>query len=255
MTGVLIVIPARYASQRLPAKLLLDRTGKPLIAHTIAAAQAVPDSEVLVATDDQRLLAAATAAGAEAVMTSPDHQSGTDRIAEAAKGRTADIVVNIQGDEPELRPETITTLIETHRSAMASERQAFASTLVARFGDLGSAREPSAVKAVLSLPDDAGVRSALYFSRSLVPFPRTGSPEPPFLHLGVYAFSMTSLQMFPGLPRTPLERKEGLEQLRILEHGHRIAVGIAAHAAIGIDTQADYDAFVRRQQGGVADGS
>ncbi|WOI52724.1 3-deoxy-manno-octulosonate cytidylyltransferase [Parvularcula sp. LCG005] len=245
MTHALIVIPARYGSTRLPAKPLLADTGKPLIQHTVEAASAVKGAEVVVATDDQRIVDAVTAFGARAVMTDPNHPSGTDRVAEAARDSKADIVVNVQGDEPEIEPENIAALIEAHARTQQTDRPAFASTLVCPFPDHANPDDPNTVKAVLSQPDPAGVRSALYFSRSRVPFPRSGDGAP-FLHLGIYAFTPEGLQSFPSLNRTPLENTESLEQLRILEHGHRIAVAIVPRAAPGIDTRADYDAFVAR---------
>lgn len=246
MTRVLIIIPARYASTRLPAKPLLAETGKPLIQYTVEQAQKVTDAEVLVATDDERILHAVHDFGGQAIMTDPNHPSGSDRVAEAAFGRDCEVVVNVQGDEPEIEPDAIELLIDTHARSQKSECPAFASTLVCPFPDSTDPSDPDTVKAVLSAPDDAGVRSALYFSRSLVPFPRTPAAQP-FLHLGLYAFSPETVQAFPTLPPTPLEKTEHLEQLRILEHGHRIACGIVDRAAPGIDTPEDYAAFVARQ--------
>ena len=245
MSRVLIVIPARHASSRLPGKPLLAETGKPLIQHTVEQAAKVNGAEVLVATDDDKIRNAVEGFGGTAVMTSADHQSGTDRVAEAALDRDADVIVNVQGDEPEIAPEAIQHLIDTHLAAQDGARPAFASTLVCPFPEDTDPAGPNAVKAVLSAPDDADVRSALYFSRSLVPFPRAGEARP-FLHLGIYAFRPDTLQRFPKLPRTPLEETESLEQLRILEHGHRIACGIIDTAAPGIDTPEDYAAFVQR---------
>lgn len=246
MTRALIVIPARYASSRLPGKPLLAETGKPLIQHTVEQAMKVPGAEVVVATDDDRIMEAVTRFGGRAVMTDPAHQSGTDRVAEAARGSAAEIIVNVQGDEPEIEPEVISLLIETHAKAQTGPRPAFASTLVCPFPEETDPAGPNAVKAVLSAPDESGIRSALYFSRSLIPFPRTGAHRP-FLHLGLYAFTPEGLQAFPGLARTELEQIESLEQLRILEHGHRIACGVVEAAAPGIDTPEDYAAFVSRQ--------
>ncbi|RFB04768.1 3-deoxy-manno-octulosonate cytidylyltransferase [Parvularcula marina] len=246
MTRALIVIPARYASSRLPGKPLLAETGKPLIQHTVEQAMKVNGVEVVVATDDERIIEAVNAFGGNAVMTDPAHQSGTDRVAEAARGHDAEIIVNVQGDEPEIDPEVISLLIETHAAAQTSTRPAFTSTLVCPFPEDTDPAGPNAVKAVLSAPDDSGVRSALYFSRSLIPYPRSGEARP-FLHLGLYAFTKESLQAFPTLSRTPLEQTESLEQLRILEHGHRIACGVVREAAPGIDTPEDYAGFVKRQ--------
>ncbi len=245
MTKALIVIPARYASTRLPGKPLLAETGKPLIQHTVEAASQVADADILVATDDARIADAVRGFSGEVAMTRADHQSGTDRVAEAARARDADIVVNVQGDEPEIDPDHIRLLIETHRKAMGAARPAFASTLVCPFPGGTDPSDPNAVKAVLSQPDEKGTQSALYFSRSLVPFPRNDGASP-FLHIGLYAFSAKSVQQFPTLSRTPLEQTESLEQLRILEHGHRIAAAIVPHATPGIDTPKDYAAFVGR---------
>ncbi|MEM9421529.1 MAG: 3-deoxy-manno-octulosonate cytidylyltransferase [Pseudomonadota bacterium] len=251
MTRALIVIPARFASTRLPGKPLLDKTGKPLIQHTIEAASQVANADILVATDDQRIADTVNAFGGNVAMTCPDHQSGTDRIAEAAKDLPADIIVNVQGDEPEIDPDHIRLLIDTHARAVASDRPAFASTLVCPFPAGANPADPNSVKAVLAQPDASGVQSALYFSRAQLPYPREEQVTP-YLHIGVYAFSKDSLQIFPSLTRTPLEKTESLEQLRILEHGHRLAVAIVPHAAPGIDTQADYDAFVSRIEGQVS---
>lgn len=247
MIRTLIVIPARYASTRLPGKPLLAATGTPLILHTVAAAARVKGARVVVATDDLRIFETVRAAGAEAVMTRADHQSGTDRVAEAAHGIDVDIVVNVQGDEPEVDAADIERLINTHALAQDGPRPAFASTLVCPFPDDVPTDNPNAVKAVLGAPDALGVRSALYFSRAAIPFPRQRAFRP-FLHLGLYAFTPASLAAFPHLARTPLEEVESLEQLRLLEHGHRIAVAEVAAAAPGIDTPADYAAFVARHR-------
>lgn len=245
MSRVLIVIPARYASTRLPGKPLLAETGKPLIQHTVEQAARVKGAEVVVATDDEKIRTAVEGFGGTAIMTAADHESGTDRVAEAALGRDCDVIINVQGDEPEISPDAIQLLIDTHLSAQSGPRPAFASTLVCPFPEDTDPAGPNAVKAVLSAPDKANIRSALYFSRSLIPFPRSGKVRP-FLHLGLYAFRPDTLQKFPVLPRTPLEQTESLEQLRILEHGHRIACGVIEAAAPGIDTPEDYAAFVER---------
>ncbi len=246
--SVLIVIPARYASTRLPGKPLLAETGKPLIQHTVEAARQVHGARVIVATDDERISSAVEAFGGEAVITDPTHPSGSDRVAEAARGQDADVIVNLQGDEPEIEPRFIETLIAAHRGTMTGANPAFVSTLVCPFPEGVDPTGPHAVKAVLSTALGDGVRSALYFSRSRIPFPRNTPELPVYLHLGLYAYSAASLQQFPTLEATPLERTEGLEQLRVLEHGHRIAAAIVDHAAPGIDTPEDYAAFVARQK-------
>lgn len=247
MTRALIVIPARHGSVRLPGKPLLAETGRPLIVHVCEAAAAVPEADVLVATDDARIADAARAAGFEAAMTSPDHQTGSARVAEAAAGTDADVVVNLQGDEPEVDPQAVAALIDTHRAEARAPRPAFLSTLASPFPEGADPDDPNAVKAVLAQPDERGVRDALYFSRARVPFPR-GTDEAPHLHVGLYAYTPQTLAAFASLPPTPLERTESLEQLRVLEHGHRIAVRVVRPAAPGIDTRADYDAFVRRMR-------
>ncbi|MEM9989217.1 MAG: 3-deoxy-manno-octulosonate cytidylyltransferase, partial [Pseudomonadota bacterium] len=222
MSDTLIVIPARYASSRLPGKPLLDETGKPLIQHTVEAASSIPSVKTLVATDDERIQICVEEFGGEAIMTSPTHESGTDRVAEAARQRDAEIIVNVQGDEPEIEPEHIKLLIETHRKAMSNPKApAFASTLVCPFPKGSDPKDPNMVKAVLAQKDPQNLQSVLYFSRSAIPFERTPTEEI-YLHIGIYAFSASSLQTFPRLPRTPLEKAESLEQLRILEHGHRL---------------------------------
>ena len=251
MTRALIVIPARHASTRLPGKPLLAETGKPMIVHVCEAAARVPDTDVLVATDDARIADAARAAGFEAAMTRADHATGSARVAEAAAGTDADIVVNLQGDEPEVEPDAVTSLIATHRAEMSAPRPAFVSTLASPFPDGAGPDGPDAVKVVLSRPNAEGARDALYFSRARVPFPRGGDigDAGPFLHVGLYAYAPDTLAAFARLPQTPLERAESLEQLRVLEHGHRIAVRLVPPAKPGIDTPADYAAFVERMRG------
>lgn len=253
----LIVIPARLGSTRLPNKPLLAETGRPMIQHAYEAAARVRDASVLVATDDERIARAVRGFGGEAVVTDPGHQTGSARVAEAAAGTDARIVVNLQGDEPEVEPDAIETLIDLHERATraappafarpAFARPAFVSTLVSAFGRDADPADPNAVKAVLSAPDEAGVRSALWFSRARIPHPRAeGEGAAPLLHVGLYAYSPESLAAFAAMDQTPLERAEGLEQLRVLENGHRIAAAIVPPAAPGVDTRADYDAFVAR---------
>ena len=243
--SVLIVIPARFGSTRLPGKPLLAETGKPLIQHTYeAAAAAAPEARVVVATDDERIERAVRAFGGEAAMTDPVHSTGSARVAEAARGTEADVVVNLQGDEPEVEPEAVRTLIDLHREA-----KPFVSTLVSRYPRGRDLADPDAVKAVLSQPLAGGHRRALWFSRSPLPHARAAAIEPAYLHIGLYAYSPESLQAFTDLLPTPLELTESLEQLRVLEHGHSIAAAIVPPAAPGIDTRADYDAFVARQAG------
>lgn len=257
----MIVIPARYASSRLPGKPLLVAGGKPLIQHTYEKAAASTAGRVIVATDDERILTAVRNFGGEAVMTSASHETGTARVAEAAEkiaadGEVADIIVNMQGDEPETDPAHLDALISVHRAALASNRPAFVSTLVCPFAPepvdgTGSPQDPSCVKALLGHPRADGGCDALYFSRALAPYPRdeggrVSDPTAYYLHIGVYAFSGASLKAYDGLPAGRLEAIEKLEQLRILEAGERIAAAIVPQAAPGIDTPADFEAFKKR---------
>ncbi|MCD6304635.1 MAG: 3-deoxy-manno-octulosonate cytidylyltransferase [Planctomycetes bacterium] len=234
------IIPARYASTRLPGKALLDETGKALICHVVEAVRPARClKRIVVATDDRRIARAAEEAGAEAVMTRPDHRCGSDRLAEAADllGLGDDeIVVNVQGDEPEIPPACIETLVE-----LLARTDCPAATLLA---DLPAelAGEPARVKCVTDL---AG--RALYFSRSVIPHDRNSSAAVAYkLHLGLYAYRAGFLRTFTKLPPTPAETAEKLEQLRILEHGYRIATATVDYDGAGIDTPEDYRAFVRR---------
>ncbi|MEK6642388.1 MAG: 3-deoxy-manno-octulosonate cytidylyltransferase [Planctomycetota bacterium] len=237
------VIPARFASVRLPGKPLLRETGKFLIQHVYEQARsATTISRVVVATDDARILDAVKSFGGEAVMTRADHPSGTDRVAEVAAGMDADIVVNVQGDEPELEPGSIDTLV----GLMAANADAPIGTLACPFAIGADPVDSNAVKVVV---DQRG--RALYFSRSLIPFPRDagGRVETPtnwLLHLGIYAYRREFLMKLASLKQTPLEKAEKLEQLRVLEHGYPLVVGVVQRAAIGIDTPEDYAAFVAR---------
>ena len=188
--------------------------------------------------------------GGQAVMTSPAHPSGTDRVAEAVTDVHCDLVVNVQGDEPEIEPSSIDHLVDL----MDHRRDCALGTLACRFSALPDPdpKDPNCVKVVL----DREGRS-LYFSRSPIPYPRqTGGRcvdlDLWYLHIGVYAYRKSFLQQLKMLRPTPLERTERLEQLRVMEHGHRIAVGIIEKAVPGVDTPAEYEAFVRRytaQQG------
>ncbi len=243
-----IVIPARYASTRLPGKALLDLAGKPVIRHVYERAAACREADrIVVATDDERIRSAVSAFGGEAVMTRADHGSGTDRVAEAARGLDAEIIVNLQGDEPELDPGAVDRLI-----ALQREFSPFASTLCCPFPAGLSPDDPSQVKVVLGPRDAAGAASALYFSRAPIPFARDPSGADHFLHIGVYAFSRQSLFSFCAAPRGRLEAVEHLEQLRILEMGETLLVVEIADAAAGIDTHEDLEAARARFSKGAA---
>jgi 3-deoxy-manno-octulosonate cytidylyltransferase (CMP-KDO synthetase) len=239
-----IVIPARYASTRLPGKMLQEAAGKPLIQHTYERArEAKRASQVIIATDDERIVSAARVFGADAVMTDSAHTSGSARAAEAARNIDADIIVNLQGDEPEIDPANIDRLI-----ALQEARSPFCSTLACPFPKGADPDDPSAVKAVLGMEIEPGAHEAIYFTRAPAPFPRGGHGEF-FLHLGIYAFRNDSLQAFAAAPEGRLEKIERLEQLRMLEMGVRILVGLVDAAAPGIDTPEDFAAFKSRVEG------
>jgi 3-deoxy-manno-octulosonate cytidylyltransferase (CMP-KDO synthetase) len=238
-----IIIPARYAAQRLPGKPLLRATGKYLIQHVYErACQARSAFQVVVATDDQRIAAAVASFGGEAVMTEPAHASGTDRVAEVAKQVAADVVINLQGDEPLFNPAHLDLLAEL----MERDPNADMATLAAPLTSREQWLNPSCVKVVR---DRRG--RALYFSRSPIPYVRDGEPDfaarPPEVlqHLGVYAYRRPALFRLAMEPVDAVERLEKLEQLRALALGYRIHVGIVEHAARGIDTPEDYEWFVR----------
>lgn len=243
------VIPARYASTRLPGKPLLNQTGLYLIQHVYErAGEASSIDGVIVATDDARIAEAVRSFGGEVVLTRADHPSGTDRVAEVAATLDADIIVNVQGDEPEIDPADIDRLV-----AMLGDDQAVdVGTLACPFAKGADPRDPNAVKVVL---DARG--HALFFSRSLIPYPVAdkGTPVSPgrwLLHLGIYAYRRAFLLKLASLAPTPLEERERLEQLRVLENGHSIAVAVVERASVGIDTPEDYAAFVRRFRQGAA---
>jgi 3-deoxy-manno-octulosonate cytidylyltransferase (CMP-KDO synthetase) len=248
---VTAVIPARYASTRFPGKPLADRTGKFLIQHVYErAAAARRVGEVIVATDDERIVAAVRSFGGEAVMTRPDHPSGTDRIAEVVRGIPGDdddIILNVQGDEPEIEPEYLDRLVER----LAGRPSAELATLACQFPSGADPRDPNCVKIVVNRAGEA-----LYFSRSRIPYPpdagAAGRGGGPLLHLGVYAYRRRFLLELTGWPATPLEQIEKLEQLRVLEHGRAILVEIVERATVGIDTPEEYDAFVARWSAGGA---
>jgi 3-deoxy-manno-octulosonate cytidylyltransferase (CMP-KDO synthetase) len=235
------IIPARYASTRLPGKPLLADTGRPLIAHVMdAAKRATRLTRIIVATDDPRIFEAVRSHGGEAIMTRADHPSGTDRIAEVAAAiPDAEIIVNLQGDEPEVAGSTLDLvaqlLIDDPTLPMA--------TIATPIRDAAVYNDPSCVKVVRSLSG-----RALYFSRSPIPFIRDGGFQgsAAFLHLGLYAYRRDLLLSLAKLPPSPLEVLEKLEQLRVLEAGYPIAVGIVDETSVGIDTPEDYRRFVER---------
>jgi 3-deoxy-manno-octulosonate cytidylyltransferase (CMP-KDO synthetase) len=229
---VIAIVPARYHSTRLPAKALADIAGRPMIEHVYRrAAAATSVSRVIVATDDERIADAVVRFGGEAVMTSASHQSGTDRLAEVAASLSCDLVVNVQGDEPVLAPETIDAAVEPFLASPALEM----STLRRRIADPAEHRNPNVTKVVV---DTDGY--ALYFSRAPIPYTREGQPAAPaWAHVGLYVYRRDTLLRLARLPPTAMERAEALEQLRALEHGIRIKAVETAGASIGVDTPED----------------
>lgn len=232
--NVACIIPARYASTRLPGKPLLDIAGKPMIQHVVERVrQARRPSQILVATDDIRIFAAVREFGGEARMTSARHPTGTDRLAEvAATLPEIDLILNIQGDEPLIPPQAIDELI----AAFDDRPDLQMATLMTPMTE-EEYENPAAVKVVVSLDGHA-----LYFSRSLIPFPRNRGPQwRCFKHIGVYAYRRDFLLRFATLPPSPLETTEALEQLRALENGYRIRVIETPFRSIGVDTPEDLE--------------
>lgn len=276
LMSVAIVLPARLASTRLPNKLLLDRSGKTILEHTIERAQLAqkqyPDlfTTIRVACDDEKLVAAAKRAGVQAVMTRKDHQSGTDRIAEAAADLKEDIIVNLQADEPEIDPEYIGKVAAVLRMPEpiaanaewiggAPPGELGMATLATFIYDLGIFNNPNVVKVVRRNWSNR----ALYFSRAPIPFRRDSGSAPLFKlrdesgservvygfhHIGIYAYWREFLLKFVKLRPSQLEQIEKLEQLRALEYGYGIRVAWVPSHVPGIDTPEDYEAFLERQR-------
>ena len=228
---VLCIIPARYASTRLPGKPLRDIAGKPMIVRVYeraAAARLVQD--VIVATDDERIRAAVVAHGGRAVMTRADHATGTDRLAEVAEKMTEyDLIINVQGDEPLIDPAVIDALVEPFLSDAALS-MATVKTALAAEEDITN---PNNVKVIT---DCAG--NALYFSRARIPYARNPGAKV-YKHIGIYAYRRDFLLAYARMEQTPLELSESLEQLRALENGHRIRVVETDAVFIGVDTEED----------------
>lgn len=243
----LAVIPARTASTRLPRKLLLRETGKSILQHTYeSACSAKFADEVIIAAADSEIAKEAARFGADVVMTDPNLPSGTDRVAEVARLREdADLLINVQGDEPELSPSSIDTAVRLLHDDPATDM----ATLATPIRNLAELDDPSCVKVVF---DSSG--KALYFSRSAIPHIREGVQDchfhhdsPLFFkHIGLYAYRRPLLLELAGLPVSALEQAEKLEQLRVLASGHSIRVAVVDHASDGIDTADDYRKFVTR---------
>ena len=239
MTAIAIV-PARYGATRFPGKLLANLHGKPLIQHAWERARELASvSRVLVATDDETIATVVRGFRGEVVMTRADHSSGTDRVAEVARGLAAELIVNLQGDEPLIDTKSVDELVRT----VSRESGIVMGTLAHPISGESEFASPHVVKVVV---DRAGF--ALYFSRAPIPFSRGAGPlsreakeGAPLRHIGLYVYRREFLLALTDLPPSPLELTEGLEQLRALEHGHRIRVLITSTPSFGVDTPEDLE--------------
>jgi len=235
---VAVVIPARYGSTRLPGKPLARIDGRPLIWYVWEkATRARTVRRVVVATDDERIASAVRGFGGEALLTSPDCASGTDRVAEAARGLSEEIVVNLQGDEPMMDP----SVIDAVAGPLAADPALLMTTAAVVLDDPAQYESPQVVKVVVDARGDA-----LYFSRAPVPRYRDTPRGPYRKHLGIYGYRRDFLLRLGDLPPSPLERAEKLEQLRVLENGFRIRVVDVEHDPVGVDTPEDLEAVRER---------
>ncbi len=227
---VAVVVPARFSSSRLPGKPLADIHGKPMVQHVYERACLVPSADaVIVATDDQRVWEAVVGFGGACVMASPDHASGTDRLTEVMERVDADIYINLQGDEPLVRPQDIELLAHGMTEFPDLEVATLCHPIPA-----SEARDPNAVKVVV---DSSG--NAMYFSRALIPFDREGQGEATYMkHVGVYAYRRSVLERYAGLNQPMVECAERLEQLRLLSAGMRIRTFLVEPTGPGVDTPA-----------------
>lgn len=233
MSQAIILIPARMASTRLPGKPLADIHGKPMIVHVLERAES-SGFPAYVAAAEPEIAQAVEKAGGKAVLTDPNHPSGTDRIYEALTridpGKQYDIVVNVQGDLPRLAPELINQAV-----ALLADPQVDIATLVAPITDEEERHNPNVVKAVIAFPPATAHGKALYFTRATAPYGKGDH----YHHIGLYAYRRSALERFVALPPSPLEQREKLEQLRALENGMHIEAGIASSVPIGVDTPED----------------
>lgn len=223
------VIPARLASTRLPRKMLREIAGKPLIGVVYEAVRSSPLlADVIVATDSDEIMAACRKHGWNAQMTSPKHRSGTERVHEISGRESADVYVNVQGDEPLVRREQLATLLEVMQNQAAQVGTVMTPCVTVDIPN------PNAVKVVRDMSG-----RALYFSRAAIPFDRDGENPRYFKHLGLYAYRKPALDRFITLPESSLEKSERLEQLRFLENGIPIYVGETPYDSVGVDTEED----------------
>ncbi len=237
-------LPARYNSTRFPGKVLAKDTGKFLIQHTYEqACLAELPQKVIITTDDRKVVAAAESFGAECVLTSPEHKSGTDRIAEAVRDLDVEIILNLQADEPEIDPANIDRVAEL----LLHNPDVPMATLAAEFQNPDQIADPNIVKVIT----DCNNR-AIYFSRAPIPYDRektgVGEVHQYLRHVGIYAYRKDFLLKVTALPQTPLEKIEKLEQLRAIENGFGILVAKVEHACSGIDTPQQYAEFVVRYE-------
>jgi 3-deoxy-manno-octulosonate cytidylyltransferase (CMP-KDO synthetase) len=232
--NVIVIIPARYASTRLPGKPLIPLAGQPMIQRVYARAKlAQTVHRVIVATDDARIAHAVASFGGEARMTRPDHRTGTERVAEVAAHVSGDVFVNVQGDEPLLDP----TAVDTAVSALLSDSGTSVSTVATLIKTPADIMDPNVCKVVLDFDENA-----LYFSRAPIPWVRDTAAKLQvrhFKHLGLYVFRRDALLEYPTLPQGELERIEQLEQLRWLENGWKIRVAEVEHDAVSVDVPGD----------------
>ena len=226
---ILAVIPARYDSTRFPGKPLASLCGKPMIQWVFERTKSCASLDaVVVATDDDRIATVVTAFGGSVMITSRDHATGTDRVAEVARSYpNADVVVNVQGDQPMIHSAVLDSLIQPFREALPPDM----STIACQFASESNRADCNCVKVVC---DQRG--RALYFSRAALPFFRNRLDVPVYHHLGLYAFRASFLQRYASLPPTPLEQCESLEQLRVLEHGHSIHVSLVDRPMLEVNT-------------------
>jgi 3-deoxy-manno-octulosonate cytidylyltransferase (CMP-KDO synthetase) len=238
---VLGVIPSRYGAQRFPGKPLAPIAGIPMIVRVVRQAQKAKRlTEVWVATDDERIVRVVEKAGAKAVMTPPSLKSGTDRIAYAVRKEKADIIVNIQGDEPVISPKAIDAAVEV----LKDDARVLMSTVVIPMQDKKEWLDPNVVKAVLGPKGNV-----LYFSRAPIPFPREGGVPKAYKHMGLYGYRPAWLQLMATLKPTPLELTEKLEQLRAMENGVLIRAAVRKVGSIAVDVPADVKAVERYLRG------
>ncbi len=238
---VLGIIPARYNSTRLPGKPLIDLMGKPMIQHVVEQTKkASLLSKVVVATDDERIKTVVTDFGGNAIMTSGEHQTGTSRCAEVMDmiKEDYDYVINIQGDEPLIRPQQIDLF-----ASLFQQKDVKIATLARPLNDQEEIESPNVVKLVMTTN-----QRALYFSRSIIPYPRNESPQNYLQHIGIYGYKSHILREISQLSRSPLEKKESLEQLRWLEHGYSIAVGITHDPTYAVDTIDDVETVIQKMR-------